>query len=208
MANAKYRLPVDSNNQGPYLRYNDRSVGGFTVYEPYAILQDPTLDQQAAITAKALQGAYGLNVQAMRDAGRVIFSACTVIGGVACVTTEALLSLVPTRDAVASGGATTHAVTSGKRLFIETMLGGILTSSAAVLSARLSLRCNPSGVVVASSPIIGILPLAVSAAVAQLGAWAPVNIEQEFSGTMQIGATQVCSAVTGLVWVSLIGYEF
>jgi hypothetical protein len=30
----------------------------------------------------------------------------------------------------------------------------------------------------------------------------------EISGTMQVGLSQVCSAVTGTVYASLIGYEY
>jgi hypothetical protein len=49
---------------------------------------------QAALT-KGAQGSTGVSTQDLKDAGRVLFSAATVIGGVTAVSTEALLSLVP-----------------------------------------------------------------------------------------------------------------
>lgn len=160
---------------------------------------------------KGTQGASGYSVQDLKDAGRVIFSAATVIAGVTAVTTEALLTMVPTRDGVAATTATSHAVTSGKRLRITSMTAGFISTAAAVLSMRFALRMNPSGAVTATSPILRIIPVSQqAAALAQAGNEMTIDFPDgiEFSGTHQIGVTQIGSAATGTCWVSLTGFEY
>ena len=159
---------------------------------------------------KGTQGATGVSTQDLKDAGRVVFSAATVIAGVTAVTAEALLSMVSTRDGVAAAGATSHAVTANKRLRVQALTVGLISTGASVLSGRFVLRMNPSGVVTATSPIIAIVPIPSGAALAQAGGVASILLPDglEFSGAMQIGVTQVCNAATGTVWCSIIGYEY
>jgi len=160
---------------------------------------------------KATQGASGYSVQQLKDAGRVIASAATVIGGVTCVTVEALLSMVTVRDGVAAAGATTVAVTASKRFRITGMVCSVRSTGAAVLSGRVALRMNPAGAVAATSPIIAIASMTQQAgAVAEGGDTCVITFPDgiEFSGTMQFGLTQACSAITGVVYASLIGFEY
>lgn len=159
---------------------------------------------------KGTQGATGVSTQDLKDAGRVIFGAATVIAGVTAVTAEALLSMVPTRDGVAGAAISTFPVTSAKRLRIEGIMVGLISTSAAVLSGRFALRMNPSGAATATSPIIAIIPIPSGAALAQAGGsmFMPLPDGLEFSGTHQFGLTQVCSAATGTVWASVIGFEY
>lgn len=159
---------------------------------------------------KATQGTVGHSVQNLKDAGRVIFSAATVIAGVTAVTVEALVSMVSTRDGVAAAGATTFAVTSGKRLRITAINVGFISTGAAVLSMRFALRMNPAGAVAATSPILSILAVPSGAAVAQSGGAWSIEIPDglEFSGTHQFGITQIGSAITGTLWVSVLGFEY
>lgn len=160
---------------------------------------------------KATQGATGYSTQDLKDAGRVIVNAATAIAGVTAVTTEALLSLNISRDGAATAGATTHAVTSGKRWRVTGMVCSIRSTSAAVLSGRVSLRMNPSGAATASSPIIATASMTQqAAALVEAGDTCVIMFPDgiEFSGTMQIGLSQVCSAITGVVYASLIGYEY
>lgn len=160
---------------------------------------------------KATQGSTGLSTQDLKDAGRVSVCIATVIGGVTAVTTEALLSMVKVSDGVAAGGATSFAVTSGKRLRIQAIHVSARSTSAAVLSARFALRMNPSGAAVATSPILAILSCAQqAAALAEAGDGQVLSIPDglEISGTQQIGLTQVCSATTGSVYATIIGYEY
>ncbi len=160
---------------------------------------------------KGVQSSVGNSVQNLKDAGRVIAGAATVIAGVTAVTTEALLSMVVTRDGVAAAGATTIAVTSGKRFRVQAIVVSGISTAAAVFSARISLRMNPSGAVAATSPILAIAALTQqAAALAQAGDSMVIPIADglEFSGTMQFGLSQVAVAVTGTLWASIIGYEY
>lgn len=160
---------------------------------------------------KGTQGATGNSVQQLRDAGRAIVNAVTAIAGVTAVTTEALLTLNVSRDGAATAAVTTIAVTSGKRLRIIGVTCGVISTAAAVISARVSLRLNPSGAAAATSPILCTLSLSQqAAALAQAGDSQTVMFPEaiEISGTMQVGLSQVASAITGTVWASLIAYEY
>lgn len=160
---------------------------------------------------KATQGSTGLSTQDLKDAGRVIVNAATAIAGVAAVATEALLALNVSRDGAATASVTTITVTSGKRFRVQAIVAGVRSSAATVLSGRVSLRMNPSGAVTASSPIIAILSMTQqAAALAEAGDTCVVAVPDgiEFSGTMQFGLSQVCSGTGGVVYASIIGYEY
>jgi hypothetical protein len=147
----------------------------------------------------------------LKDTSRTIVNAATAIAGVTAVTTEALLALNVSRDGAATASVTTLAVTNGKKLRIVGVVAGVISTAAAVISARVSLRMNPSGAVAASSPILAILPLSQqAAALAQGGDTCVIMLPEaiELSGTMQVGLSQIASATTGTVWASLIAYEY
>lgn len=165
----------------------------------------------APALTKGTQPVTGYGVQQLRDSGRVIVNAATAIAGITAVTTEALLALNVSRDGAATGSVTTIAVTSGKRLRILGVVAGVISTAAAVISARVSLRINPSGAASPSSPILVTIPLSQqSAALAQAGDEMPIMFPEaiEISGTMQVGLSQVASVTTGTVWASLIAYEY
>lgn len=164
----------------------------------------------APTLTKGTQPATGFATQDLKDSGRTIVNAATAIAGVTAVTTEALLALNISRDGAATASATTIAVTSGKRLRIVGVSCGIITTSAAVLSARISLRLNPSGAAATTSPILATVTLAAPSALAQTGANETLMFPEaiEISGTMQVGLSQVANAATGTVWASLIAYEY
>lgn len=175
------------------------------------LASDSTGTVNGPTLTKATQGSTGFSTQDLKDAGRVIVNAATAIAGVACVTTEALLALNISRDGAATASATTHAVTSGKRWRITGLIAGVRSSAATVLSGRVTLRMNPSGAATASSPIIAIASMTQqAAALAEAGDTCVINFPDgiEVSGTMQIGLTQVCSGTGGVVYASLIGYEY
>lgn len=159
---------------------------------------------------KATQGTTGYSVQDLKDAGRVSYAASTVIAGVTAVTAEALLSMVPVRDGVAAAATTSLSVTANKRFRVEAIYVTGLTTAAAVLSARISLRMNPSGAATAASPIIATVGLNGPAAVALTGDSAIIPIPDgfEISGTNQIGLSQVAAAITGTIRASIIGFEY
>jgi hypothetical protein len=180
---------------------------------PVSLASAPT----TAVTGTFWQATQPVSIAAtvatrdLKDAGRTQFSAATVIGGVTCVTTEAMLSMVPVRAGVAAGGATSIAVTSGKTLRLTAIVFSSRSTSAAVLSARCALRMNPSGAAIATSPILAIASTTQqAAALAEAGDTCVVALPDgiEISGTQQVGLSQVCSAITGVVYASLIGFEY
>ena len=159
---------------------------------------------------KATQSATGFSTQDLKDSGRVVFSATTVIAGVTAVTVEALVTLVSVRNGVAAATAVTQAVTAGKRLRITHVTIGFVSTAAAVLSMRFVLRTNPAGAATATSPIVQIMPLASGAALIQAGNQMtfPVPDGTEFTGADQFGITQIGSAATGTVWITVHGFEY
>jgi hypothetical protein len=161
-------------------------------------------------TTKGVQPARVIGVQELIDSGRTTFGAATVIAGVTAVTTEALLSMVPVRAGVAGAAATSIAVTAGKRMRIQAITIGFISTAAAVLSMRFALRMNPAGAVTATSPILWIFPLSSGAALAQAGNQMTIPVPDgfEISGADQIGLTQVGSVATGTVWASIQGFEY
>jgi hypothetical protein len=147
----------------------------------------------------------------LKDSARSIVNAATAIAGVTAVTSEALLALNVSRDGANPASVTTIAVTSGKKLRIIGITAGVISTAAAVISARVALRMNPSGAASATSPILAILPLSQqAAALAQAGDTCVLMFSEaiEISGTMQVGLSQVASATTGTIWASLIAYEY
>lgn len=161
-------------------------------------------------SVKGTQGAFALATQDLKDSGRVLWSAVSAIAGVTAVTAEALVTMIVQRDGTAIGTATSHTVTSGKRLRITSMTAGLISTGAAVLSGRISLRIGAAGAATATSPIVITLAIPSGAALAQAGGEVNQSFEDgmEFSGAMQIGVSQVCSAITGTIWVNLTGYEY
>jgi hypothetical protein len=146
---------------------------------------------------------------AIAEPTRTMFSAATVVAGVTAVATEALLSMVPVRDGVAAAAATSFAVTAGKKLRLQSITVGLISTAAAVISGRFVLRINPSGAAAATSPIVLIIPIPSGAALAQAGGSLTVPLPDciELSGAMQFGLTQVCSVATGTVWATVNGTE-
>ena len=159
---------------------------------------------------KGTQGANGFTTQDLKDAGRTLFSAATVIAGVTAVTVEALVTMVPTRAGVASGTVTSQSVTSGKTLRLTGINVGFISTAAAVLSMRFALRMNPAGAAVATSPILRIFAVPSGAALAQAGGSMDIEMPDgfEFSGTQQFGITQIGSVATGTIWISMTGFEY
>jgi hypothetical protein len=159
---------------------------------------------------KGTQGATGFSMQQLKDAGRVMFSAHTVIAGIAGVAAEATLTMISQRDGTEAATAVTNAVTAGKKLRLTHIIVGFVSTAAAVVSVRVALRMNPTGAMIVTSPIVFIVPLPSGAALAQAGNIWSVEVPEaiEFSGTQQFGLTHVGSVATYTLWASLIGYEY
>lgn len=164
----------------------------------------------APATAKGTQGANGVPTQHLKDAGRTRWSCATVIAGVAGVAAEALLSMVVQRNSAPGAAATTQAVTAGKRLRLTSITVGIVSTAAAVVSVRVTLRCNPGGVLAAASPLELTIAIPSGAALAQAGGAITIPLPDgiEYAGTEQIGLTHLGSVATYTLWASLNGYEY
>lgn len=159
---------------------------------------------------KGSQTGTGFSTQDLKDSGRVIVNAASDIGGIAAGGGEAMFALNVSRDGVGTASITSIPVTAGKRYRVTGIMAGIINTGAAVMSVRVSLRLNPSGAAINTSPIIMTIPLSSGPAVAQQGneMFVPLPDGTEFSGTMQIGLSQSGSASAGTLWASILGYEY
>jgi hypothetical protein len=129
---------------------------------------------------------------------------------VAPATADTLLSLVKQLAGVDAGGATTIAVTAGKRLRITSIHFGIRAGAAEAAFGRMTLRHNPAGACVIGSPAKLALDVGLTAATADATDKIVLPIPEglEFSGTDQIGVSLSAQAVTNIVSIALIGYEY
>lgn len=164
----------------------------------------------APTITKGTQPTTGYATQQLKDSGRAIVNASTAIAGVTCANAEAMVSLDVSRDGAATAPLTSISVTPGKRYRITGIMAGFISTAAAVLSGRVSLRMNPAGAAVVASPILVTVPLSSAPAVAQQGnqMFVPLAEAIEISGTQQVGLSQVFNVATGTMWASLVGYEY
>lgn len=172
-------------------------------------------DQGAiAVTAptltKGTQGANGWSVQNLKDAGRVLKT--YNVSALACVTSEALISLTPYADLTAGAGATTFAVTSGKRLRIQSITVTCRATSTVNVGGVVRLRFL-AGTVLVSSPVhnsIGLQASNLATAVSGNAECEQLTFPDglELSGTMQFGLTQLFSATSATIDVHVVGYEY
>lgn len=159
---------------------------------------------------KGAQGATGITTQPLRDAGRVytVFTATAIT----CVTVEALVTMIPYRDLVAGGGATTFAVTAGKRLRLTSITVTCRATSTVAVHGLVRVRFL-AGTVLVTSPVhlsVGVGCSNITPAVIghALSTTIPFPDGLELSGTMQLGCTQLFSAATATVDVQISGFEY
>lgn len=160
-----------------------------------------------AAVAKGTQATNALGVQDFKDSGRVSFVAtANVLAG---VTSEALISLTPIRTVTAGAAGTTLTVTAGKTLRIQSLTLSVRNTSTVVSGAIIRVRMLAGSVLVGSQEYFS---LAASTLSATTGITASAAIDFpdgfEISGTTQIGITQLCSATTCTLDVSIIGFEY
>lgn len=155
---------------------------------------------------KGVQGTVALMVQEFKDAGRVIkaFSASFTAAAA-----EALVTLVPNTDGTTAAGATSFAVSAGKRFRIQGLFLTCFNTTAAIRGCQVNLRMSASGAVSTSSPIIATAGVTTAAATIGDAASASGNIPDglELSGNMQFGISQIGIALAGQT-VVLVGYEY
>jgi len=159
---------------------------------------------------KGAQGSTGLSVQPLRDAGRTLcaFTATAL----ATVTSEALISLTPYRDLTAGSAATTFAVTSNKKLRLQALIVTIRCTSTVNVGGIVRFRML-AGTVLVGSPVhfaVGGQGSNLATAVAGNAQTYFIDLPEgfELSGSMQFGLTQLFSATSATIDVSVLGYEY
>ncbi len=196
-------LPTGASTEATLSTLNGKVTACNTGAVVVSAITPPTL-------TKATQGATGFSVQSLIDAGRVYV--CFTATAIATVTSEALVTMTPYRDLVAGSPATTFAVTSNKRLRLQTLIVTARATSTVNVGGIVRLRFL-AGTVLVGSPIhaaLGVMSSNLATAVVGNAMTAFIDLPDglELSGTMQLGLTQLFSATTATIDVQLIGFEF
>ena len=149
-----------------------------------------------------------LSIEEMKPPGYVATNFSTVVAGVTGSTAEALVSLVPTRAAVAGSAATVHTVTASKTFRVLGLSITIANGAASQNGVRIFLRATPTAPATITSPILFMLgvsaPNAVSGGMA--GTYAPLDID--IPAGWGFALTQIAAVGSGSVHVHLWGYEY
>lgn len=159
---------------------------------------------------KGTQGTVGHSTQDLKDAGRVMVTySATALAG---VTTETLINLTPLRDLVAGTAATSHAVTAGKRLRLQSISLTLRSTSTVNVGAIVRFRLL-AGTVLVGSPVHNSLAcMSSNLATAVIGNARSEQVQfpegLELSGTMQLGLTQLASATSATLDIHVTGYEY
>jgi hypothetical protein len=164
---------------------------------------------------KGTQGATGVMVQQLKDAGRtaVIFSANNVASGT--TGTETAITLTKSAGTGATAAAASFVITSGKTFRITSITVATRGSATATAQSTIfNLRLNTAGAVITTSTPILLSLQSATAAVAS--AWdrvlleIPDGFEIAGNGTIQFGLTAASTFVTNApTWsVNIIGFEY
>lgn len=168
-----------------------------------------------ATLIKGTQGATGITVQALNDAGRNLLTFYTVIP-VLATATDTLQSLTGTKSGATVTATTTPAVVTTGKTFRVTGFAATYIATATSGYALARLRFNTAGVVAITSPVAATLAVAAGTpATANSGASEDAGIAEgtEFAAGTGIGiSVQGFSAATatavGYMFVSVSGYEY
>lgn len=158
---------------------------------------------------KGTQGAVGFAVQDLKDSGRTYVT--FTLDAVAGVTVEALATMAINK-ALATSSASSYTVTTGKTLRIQSIVAMCRnTSTTAITAARVRLRSAASAIA-ATSPILTALDITPTTAGALAGAtgWGEMSFPDglEVASTQQIAISQIASATTTAITVTVVGYEY
>ena len=167
---------------------------------------------QAALT-KGTQGANGLSVQALSDAGRnqsTLFMAASVAG----TNAEVMQSLTGYKGGAAVGATVTPAVVTAGKIYRVTNISMSYQSLAGAGAIQFRLRANLTGVGVVTSPLVMNWTLGSEAAVAGVVTTLVLDDSWEFAaGTGlavgMIGLNTVgAAAAAGFATINISGYEY
>ena len=132
----------------------------------------------------------------------------TATAGVTGVTTEALLTMVPTRDGVSAGTSTTHTPTAGKNFKLQGFSIAVANGAATQNGLRCYLRMNPSGTVTATSPIIAFLGISAPNAVSGGMTGTAITMDRDIKSGWSFGVTQLAAIASGSMHAHIWGYEY
>lgn len=203
-------IGMPSDGAGKKVRTQTRVVGSDTVHESYVINTDATTGNSARVlNAPPAATEYALAVRRV-DPAR---TQRTLHGiGAASATSETLFTLTPVTQFVTGGTGTSIAVTSGKTFRIQSIFAGFRQGTATAAWARVSVRVNPSGAAIVSSPVIASLLLPTWLAATGGGAMIPIpvpdGLEIPVGSGAQLAATHISSATGHFVDVVVQGYEY
>lgn len=161
----------------------------------------------APATAKGTQGANGVPVQHLHDAGRTYIT--ITLDAVAGITTEALATALQVNaGGTATTGQTHYQVTAGKTFRI--LFFGSSCKNTSTVATNSRARVRAAATVSATSPIIVANECGAAAAVANCSATddTPIHEGLEIAGGIQIGISHIESATTSTVSACLIGFEY
>jgi hypothetical protein len=160
-----------------------------------------------AAVAKGTQATNAMGVQDFKDSGRVSFVA--VGAAVVGVTTEALITLTPVRTVTAGSTGTSLTVTSGKTMRLQGMTITVRNTSTTQCGAIVRLRMTAGTVSATSQEFFAVGTTALGAISGQSNQ-ADIDFPDgfEISGTTQFGISQLASATTCTLDVTLYGFEY
>lgn len=123
---------------------------------------------------------------------------------------DTLCSCVLNTDGVDAAGATTFAVTAGKRFRVLGFKLSVRTTTAATPWGEATVRMNPTGAAVLASPLVHRLTVGGTAAVIGNVAADYYFFPEgwEISGTQQIGISFANNVATNVTDLILFGYEY
>ena len=205
---------ADQRQQIPDEVVKASGVAAQTTDASLVVALSPNSPLPLAVLTKSTQGATGVSMQALKDAGRVnIAMTCYQAAGI--ITTEALFAAATfsiSRDGAAATTGQQLAVTAGKVLNLQSIVVSVKNTAAAAGTSKVALRyAAAGGTITTSSPILAVLDLGSNATVA--GAYiGPTEIAlpdgMGLLANSAFGFTNLSSAATMLHTITVNGYEY
>lgn len=197
-------LQVYPDSTGKRVDTSELTVSALTVERQRVVLAgDSGATAFASPSAKGSQGAFGLPVQRLNDAGRAYWS--FTWDAVAGVVSEALVSGVANLAGTNAGSATSYTVTTGKTMRLTSISVDMSGSTAGTL--KLMVRAATPALTI-TSPLFYRCFTAITAANTadhKEHTW-PEGFE--IAAGQAIGVSQIASVTTVNSTITLNGYEY
>jgi hypothetical protein len=204
-------IPLDSSSRPIIAPLTSTST--VTVVQPTAANLNATVTQQTL--TKGTQGATGVTVQELKDAGRNVSTLFMTVP-VVTTATDTLQSLTGYKSGAAVGATTTPAVVTAGKTYRVTSITMTYVGITTAGTATFTLRANTGGVVAIGSPAVGTWVVGTDGATAGFTSQQQVDFPDglEFAAGTGIGvsvigrgATQTAAAV-GYAHINIYGYEY